>query len=213
MADPTDPDLPPERRAEILERRVLVLSRALENERARRAAAEERLRHIASHDPLTGLPNRALFMDRLGMAVQHARRHSLKVAVLVVDLDDFRSVNETHGHDAGDALLGAVAAVLGQAVRKTDSVARLGNDEFALVLTELGGPVDAGLVASKIIDRFHEPFDADGTALEVGASVGIALYPDHGEEPEGLLTAALRAMDQVKGGGRNAYRMYGESAA
>ena len=179
-----------------------------------RKALEQRLEHLALHDPLTGLPNRTLFMDRLGHAVSRARRKGEKVAVLFVDLDDFKPVNDSFGHGTGDELLAAVAGRLGGVLRPSDTAARLGGDEFVVLLEDLGdagegGDAEAGAerVAQRVAQELGEPFDLDGRRLSVSASVGVAVGGPDGAEPEDLLRAADAAMYRAKEGGKARYEV------
>lgn len=167
----------------------------------------ERTKHMASHDGLTGLPNRALTMDRLAVALASARRNGAMVALLFVDLDGFKAVNDTLGHDAGDIVLKEVAGKLRSCVRETDTVARFGGDEFVIVLTEVKAKAAATKVARKVIESLSRPIPLDGEEATVGASIGIALYPDHGKTPETLLEQADSAMYAVKRRGKNDYRL------
>jgi diguanylate cyclase (GGDEF)-like protein len=176
-----------------------------------RKQAEEQLRHQAFHDGLTGLPNRQLLQDRLERAVESARREGHQIAVLLLDLDRFKDINDALGHSAGDRLLKLVAARLLQAVRRSDTVARLGGDEFVLVVD---GPVgrDAGdQVARHVLETFVQPFDLDGRSLHVLFSVGIALFPEHGESPEVLLKNADLAMYRAKEVGRNTFEFFSKN--
>jgi diguanylate cyclase (GGDEF)-like protein/PAS domain S-box-containing protein len=175
-----------------------------------RKLAEEQLRHQAFHDSLTGLPNRHLLLDRLEHAVESARRVGHEVAVLLMDLDRFKDINDSLGHSAGDRLLKLVTTRLEETVRRSDTVARLGGDEFVLVVN---GPADqdaAGKVAQHILDSIAQPFDFDGQSLHVGLSVGVALFPAHGETPEVLLKNADLAMYRAKAGGRNTFAFFTE---
>ncbi len=171
---------------------------------ARRAEAE--LRHRALHDSLTGLPNRALLVDRLAMAAARQHRDGAQgLAVLFLDLDDFKVVNDSRGHDAGDRLLQAVAARLEHAVRETDTVARLGGDEFAVICEDTVA-VDAAAVADRIQDALGRPIDLDGEHLYASASIGIALSPPYGV-PD-LLRLADLAMYDSKAAGRGQVTTY-----
>ncbi len=156
------------------------------------------LRHQATHDPLTGLPNRALLLDALDLAIDEARQKKTLVALLLMDLDRFKEVNDTFGHQFGDALLKQVAHRLKNQLRLTDTVARLGGDEFAVVIPD---PGDANFVASsarRIINTLQQPFVIEGQVLEVGASIGIAIYPSHGADMRTLLRRADVAMYAAK---------------
>ena len=169
--------------------------------------AEEKISHMANHDALTGLPSLRLGKDRLTSAVAHADRHESKTALMFVDLDGFKEVNDTIGHDAGDEVLISVARRLTDCVRATDTVARIGGDEFTVVITEVLDIEDIANVAKKIISSISEPFIlSDGAAkTTIGASVGIAIYPDHGKNAEALVRLADKAMYTVKRRGKNNY--------
>lgn len=169
-------------------------------------AREARMAQMAHFDALTGLPNRNLFFDRLGQALAASRRTGDKLALLFLDLDRFKPVNDTWGHAVGDALLKWVAQRLTTCVRESDTVARMAGDEFTVILTHLGGPEDARPVAEKIIRALNEPFLVDGHTIEIGVSIGIALYPDDGSDAETLLRHADDAMYAAKAAGRNTYR-------
>jgi len=157
----------------------------------------EELEHQALYDPLTGLPNRSLFNDRLGHAARAARRGGLPVALLLLDLDRFKDVNDTFGHHHGDLLLGQVAERLKPVLRAGDTLGRLGGDEFAIVLPGADAAA-AGLVVERLHSALQEPFVLEGTRVLVAASVGIALCPEHGEQPETLLRLADVAMYRAK---------------
>jgi diguanylate cyclase (GGDEF)-like protein/PAS domain S-box-containing protein len=173
-----------------------------------RKRAEEVIYHQAYHDILTGLPNRTLFKDRLGLALHQARRKRAELAVMFVDLDRFKLVNDTLGHVQGDALLQQVAGRLKECLRQGDTLARQGGDEFTLVLPELRDREDARIVAAKFLERLHQPFDLDGHEVHISASIGIAVYPEHGETLDELLRHADIAMYQVKGRGKNGHAFY-----
>ncbi len=162
-----------------------------------RKKAEHELERQALHDPLTNLPNRALLLDRLEQALRTARRLATPLALLVMDLDRFKEINDTFGHHAGDLLIGEVARRITADLRETDTVARLGGDEFALILpgADEGG---AGHVAQKIIAALQQPFDIEGGAHEVAISIGIAVSPQHGEDVETLMRRAEIAMYVAK---------------
>ena len=162
-----------------------------------RKKAEHELERQALHDTLTGLPNRSLLLDRLEQALRTARRLSTPLALLVMDLDRFKEINDTFGHRAGDLLIGEVARRITADLRETDTVARLGGDEFALILpgADEGG---AGHVAQKIIAALQRPFDIDGVAHEVAISIGVAVSPQHGEDVETLMRRADMAMYVAK---------------
>jgi diguanylate cyclase (GGDEF)-like protein len=152
----------------------------------------------AHTDELTALPNRSLLQDRLSQALVNARRKKTKVACLFVDLDNFKPVNDTHGHAVGDRLLQLVADRMANLVRASDTVARYGGDEFVVVLSDLDSQDAALLVANNIVDAMSEPFLVDHVELTVGCSIGIALYPDHGDDEQTLQQAADQAVYQAK---------------
>ncbi len=173
-----------------------------------RKQSEEKIRQMAFHDSLTGLPNRKLFSDRLNIALAHAQRNQKKMGIVMLDLDKFKDVNDTLGHDAGDILLKATAERLSAALRKGDTVARFGGDEFALILPDLKVIEDATRVAQKIVDSFCKPFLIDTRQLVVTTSIGIALYPNDGIDEGILLKNADIAMYQAKQAGRARYQLY-----
>jgi diguanylate cyclase (GGDEF)-like protein/PAS domain S-box-containing protein len=170
--------------------------------------AEERIRHLAHHDPLTGLPNRLLLQDRLEQALARARRARTDVAVMLVDLDDFKTVNDTLGHLSGDELIRRVAQRLRGLVRESDTVARLGGDEFAIVQTDLREPAGAALLARKAIAALRQPFDLEGRRASVGASIGIALFPQDGSALEPLLRHADVALYRAKAERRSRFAFF-----
>jgi diguanylate cyclase (GGDEF)-like protein/PAS domain S-box-containing protein len=167
--------------------------------------AEETIRHMAYHDTLTGLPNRALFIDRLTMAVSNALRTEKNVAVMMLDLDKFKQVNDVLGHRMGDLLLKAVAERLKKMLRQSDTVARMGGDEFMIILPEIAHDFDAEMVAEKIIGTFQRPFNLETEELSVTASIGVAVFPKDGKDVETLVKRADIAMYVSKGFGRNKY--------
>ncbi len=166
----------------------------------------ERLRRLAQYDELTGLANRSLFEDRLERALAWARRQGRLVAIMILDLNGFKAVNDALGHVAGDRLLTMVAARLTGRLRETDTVARLGGDEFALIIENLAKPEHAALVVRKLLDAVAPPFDLDGGEVTVSASIGVALYPGDGERPAELVRLADRAMYRAKAEGGNVCR-------
>ena len=173
-----------------------------------RKRAEEQVRSLAYHDALAGLPNRLLFQDRLGLAVAQAHRHHKPLAVLFLDLDRFKVINDSLGHSVGDRLIREVAVRLRTCLRQGDTVARLGGDEFTLLLPDIGQAVDAAKVAKKVLDLLRMPFDIDGRELFVTASIGISLYPDDGRDAETLVKNADTAMYRAKEQGRDNYQLY-----
>ena len=167
-------------------------------------AQRDGLAIMATHDQLTGLPVRHLVHDRLHQALYAARRSGHKVGVLFIDLDGFKAINDDHGHAAGDSVLRTVAKRLRTALRAEDTVGRFGGDEFVVVLYRLPDSQDARPVAEKLMEAITQPLEFAGRPLTVGASVGIAVFPDHGDDPESLCRAADRAMYGVKRGRKNA---------
>ncbi len=173
-----------------------------------RMQAEEAMKKMAYYDSLTGLPNRALFTDRLSLALAHAERHDRKLCVMMLDLDGFKDVNDSLGHRIGDGLLEAVSSRLAHLMRKSDTVARLGGDEFMVLLPEITGDDDVARIAQKIKEAFHEAFTVEGHELRVTASIGMAIYPEDGKGADSLMGNADMAMYQAKGKGRNNVQRY-----
>ncbi len=170
--------------------------------------AEQRFHHLAHHDALTGLPNRLLFEDRLQQMLAQASRQSQMLAVLFIDLDDFKVINDTQGHAVGDQLLRTAAERLTRCVRSADTVARLGGDEFTALLTNIARRRDAELVAQKILEVIACAFVIGGQELFTTTSIGIALYPTDGADAETLLHHADSAMYWAKQAGKNKYHVY-----
>ncbi|HET6521301.1 MAG TPA: EAL domain-containing protein [Geminicoccaceae bacterium] len=173
-----------------------------------RTRAEAQIRHMAHHDALTGLPNRVLFQDRLRQALAQARRGGHAVALLLLDLDRFKDINDTLGHATGDRVLTAVARRIESALRETDTVARLGGDEFAVIQTGARQFRDAEALCRRLVDAITPPLHLDGHDLFVGVSIGIAAYPAHGEEPDRLLKNADMALYEAKARGRCTFRFF-----
>ncbi len=176
-----------------------------------RRLAEQNAFFLANHDPLTGLPNRARFMERLHEALINADRDNTRVAVLLLDLDRFKAVNDQLGHHAGDQLLRLVAQRLLRCVRETDTVARLGGDEFVVILTRLKSLAAAELIAENILRELSHAYALDNQMVKSGASIGIAMYPQDGESTGELLQKGDLAMYRAKAGGRNRYRVFAPS--
>ncbi|KVW31831.1 EAL domain-containing protein [Burkholderia ubonensis] len=173
-----------------------------------RRQAEERLGYLATHDVLTGLANRTLFEERLAHAIVQAKRRSRKVAVMYVDLDRFKLVNDTLGHNAGDEVLKVVAGRIVAGVRASDTVARMGGDEFALVVEEFDDVRDVGRIARKLLDEVGQAIDIGGREIFVTPSIGISIYPDDGAEAEQLMLLADQAMYGAKSRGRNVFQFF-----
>ena len=169
---------------------------------------EEKIEQLAYFDNLTGLPNRVLLRDRLGQMVARAQRNSSNFALFFLDLDHFKQINDTFGHDKGDQLLTAVAERLGKVLRTCDSVARLGGDEFVVLIDEIKDREDASLIACKILESFVEPVFLEEKEVFTTTSIGIAMFPEDGNDPDTLLKNADTAMYQSKEKGRNTYRFY-----
>ena len=180
----------------------------LEEERQAAMDAAQKIEQIAYHDSLTGLPNRQLFLNQLGMALHHAHRGNHMIAVLFLDLDRFKVVNDSLGHAAGDALLQTIAERLTHTIRAEDSVTRLGGDEFAVLAMEVHSPADAALLADRIIAAVKRPIIVDGQELFVTTSLGISLYPLDADTPEDLLKTADAAMYKAKAQGRDIAERY-----
>ncbi len=173
-----------------------------------RNIAEDQIRHLAYHDILTGLPNRLLFKDRLTVALSRAQRERSKLAVLFLDLDRFKSINDSLGHNAGDHLLQAAADRIQSCVRESDTVARQGGDEFTVMLPIVGSADDAVQIARKILDVLRLPFPLDGDERFITTSLGISIYPDDGYDADTLIKNADTAMYQAKGLGRDNYQIF-----
>lgn len=173
-----------------------------------RVEFEEKLARLAYYDPLTGLPNRRLFHDRLAQALARAQRNEKLVGILFFDLDHFKDINDTLGHLLGDLLLQAAAKRLTEAVRKDDSVARLGGDEFTIVLTDISNVDDAALIATKVLGLFAQPFQIGGQEVFISTSIGITIYPFDDSDIENLIKNADTAMYRAKALGRNNYQLY-----
>ena len=175
-----------------------------------RKQTEQQLNHMATHDVLTGLPNRMLFIDRLEVALAQSKRNRHKLAVLMLDLDHFKDINDTLGHMVGDQLLKDVGYRLSGLLRQNDTVARLGGDEFIVLLSDLERMEDVIRVAKKILKAFQQPFVCDNYKLTSNTSIGIAIYPDDGEDIDSLLKKSDMAMYFVKTHGRNNYKFFAD---
>jgi diguanylate cyclase (GGDEF)-like protein/PAS domain S-box-containing protein len=173
-----------------------------------RKRAERQLAYIATHDALTGLPNRVLFNDRLNLALAQAERHQQKLAVLLLDLDRFKDINDTLGHSIGDEFLRVAGKRLKALLRKSDTLARMGGDEFLFLVTEIAQSDNATEVARKILESFREPFAVEDQELRTTASIGVTIFPDDGADSDTLLKNADIAMYSAKQKGRNNYQRY-----
>ena len=173
-----------------------------------RKRTEETIRKLAYHDALTELPNRALFADRLNQAIAQADRKQSKLAVMLLDLDHFKNVNDTLGHSMGDQLLISVGKRLTEILRQEDTISRIGGDEFCLLLPEVDRVQDAATIAQKVLKAFHKPFVLDVHDLTITTSIGVAMYPDDGEAVKTLLKNADVALYQAKQKGRDNFQRY-----
>jgi len=173
-----------------------------------RRRMQEEMKHLAHHDALTGLPNRMFFTDLLARVLAQSQRHQRKLALLFLDLDRFKNVNDMLGHDVGDQLLKEVAERLRKSIRSSDTVSRIGGDEFNILLSEIASAEDAAVIARKILAAFQKPCTIAGHELRVTASIGISIYPDDSEDAGKLLKYADTAMYHAKEHGRNIYQFY-----
>lgn len=172
---------------------------------------EETILNQAMHDDLTGLPNRRLFYDKLTMSISEARRYAWKVAVAFIDLDHFKEINDTRGHEAGDKFLMAIAGQINRVSRETDTCARLGGDEFALILSHVENKNQVELAVRRVFDSLDREFIIDGACLRASVSIGVAIFPDDSEDVPTLLKCADMAMYRSKQAGRNTYRFWDAS--
>ena len=173
-----------------------------------RKDVEEHMSHMAQYDALTHLPNRALFNDRLQQAIAAAQRHKEKMALMFLDLDKFKPVNDTYGHGVGDLLLKEVAQRIQSCLRESDTAARLGGDEFVVLLPTIEAERDAKLVGEKILQALNNPFELAGHSLQISSSIGVAVYPKHGRDEKRLVKSADIAMYHAKKSGRNNVKLY-----
>jgi len=184
-----------------LERRTDAFTQSLKN-------ANETLQHQATHDALTGLPNRYLLSERIQHAINVCDRGKTRFALYFIDLDGFKAINDSLGHGIGDQLLKELAGRLSAAVRKEDTVARLGGDEFVVLIEKISDVAMAAHIAEKLLECFKTEFDLDGTRISISSSIGISLYPVDGETIDALLSHSDAAMYEVKSSGRNSYRFF-----
>ncbi|GGD78941.1 bifunctional diguanylate cyclase/phosphodiesterase [Lacimicrobium alkaliphilum] len=199
------PQLPDADQREMVSGAVHLAGIALE-----RARSEERIHYMAHHDALTGLPNRTQLQDRIDSAIEMARRHTSHTAVLMIDLDRFKHVNDSLGHHAGDEILKEVAERLAECVRDSDTIARLGGDEFVINLPDIEHDYSASMVASNILQQLEKPFFIRKQQLQLGASIGISMYPEDGDNADDLLRTADTAMYAAKQTGRGQYCYFTE---
>ena len=187
-----------------LEQKVLQRTRELSN-------ANQHLQFLATHDNLTGLPNRFLFFDRLDQAIKKSRRQKHRFALLFIDLDDFKRVNDSFGHVTGDEVLKKVADFLAQTVRDSDTVARLAGDEFMVILDNIRSISDVETITQKTLRAVSQPIETEQATIVVTASIGISIFPDHGQDAEPLLKKADAAMYLIKDGEKDSYVLYQEA--
>lgn len=169
---------------------------------------EKEIKHMATHDVLTGLPNRRLFNERIQLEMAHAERNDERLGVLWLDLDNFKEVNDTYGHSTGDTLLQEIAQRLTGVLRKSDTVARMGGDEFIILLPEMDAIRAAQITADRVLEVMNKPFKCDTHSISISFSIGISIYPDHGQDIASITKSADRAMYQAKDKGGNVYHQY-----
>ena len=179
-----------------------------QQEIADRKKAEKAIQHLANHDALTGLPNRRLFNERIDLEIARSQRNQLRFSVMLFDLDQLKDVNDSFGHNVGDMLLQAVAQRLLGLLRKSDTIARMGGDEFFLILPEMNQKEDAFLTAERILSALSTPFHLEAFQINITTSIGIAFFPDDGEDAEELIKKADLAMYKAKEKGGNTYHLY-----
>ena len=173
-----------------------------------RKLAEQRLQHLATHDPLTGLPNRVLLFDRLKHAMALARRNETFVALLFIDLDGFKNINDEHGHEKGDFVLQELAIRLQERARESDTIGRLSGDEFIYILENISGGVNPKKVAERLLSSIREPFSINGVEVYLTASIGVSIFPEDSDDPRELLRKADIAMYRKKEAGKDGYILY-----
>ena len=184
---------------------VVLWNRKLSQEVMRRQALESKMKHMATHDELTGLANRSLMKSQMENAIAMHQRQGLKLAVLFIDLDGFKAINDQYGHDFGDQVLKQVSTRLESCVRKSDTVCRFGGDEFVILLTSLNNKEESAFIAEKVIDVIAQPYEVDSHKAHLGSSIGIAVYPEDGDNDSELLKMADNLMYRVKSSGKNNY--------
>lgn len=212
MSDLKTLNLELEQRVEERTRELTTLNKSLSEEMALKEEAQDKLEKLANYDHLTGLPNRVLFSNSLDAELSRASRFGRLLALMFVDLDGFKQVNDRFGHDYGDELLRQVAVRLRDELRTEDSVARLGGDEFTITLSDVENTEQVAVVARKVSHLMSDPFMVLGKEVRIGSSIGIAMFPEDGEDRDSLTSRADEAMYQVKHSGKNGFRFF-ESAA
>ncbi len=190
---------------------LLIWSLKMKKEIKRRKIAEKELKYLAEHDPLTNLPNRILFTDRLKQAIKNAARYSENIAVLFIDLDHFKNINDSLGHNAGDILLQTISKRLNNSIRKSDTVARLGGDEFSVILDHFSHIDTIKSVVNNIINSVKEPIYINNQKIYTTLSLGVSIYPQDGIDTETLIKNADIAMYKAKDNGRNNYQFYAQN--
>jgi diguanylate cyclase (GGDEF)-like protein len=183
---------------QLLDQTNLLLEEKVKQRTFELADANRRLRRLVNHDPLTGLPNRILFYKHLDNSIIQAQHHGSKLAVLFIDLDNFKQINDSFGHLQGDRLLTKVAERLHKMVRESDTVARLSGDEFAIIIEELSSEQDASVVVKKLTQSLSDPFELGDTKIDLSASIGVSIFPLDGEDADVLVRRADTAMYRVK---------------
>jgi diguanylate cyclase (GGDEF)-like protein/PAS domain S-box-containing protein len=178
-----------------------------------RKLSEIHLQRKATFDELTNIPNRFLFLDRFEQMLAQCRRTGQPLSLLYIDLDGFKAVNDSHGHHVGDSLLHEAAQRLHERVRKSDTVARLGGDEFTVLLNNVNDPEDIQTIAAAIIESLSRPYQPEGIECTIGASIGVSIYPQHGDDPDTLINNADAAMYKAKSRGGNACCIYDHSCS
>lgn len=171
-------------------------------------ASEVAIRHQALHDSLTGLPNRSLFIDRIENTIHISQRNNELFAVMFADLDGFKEINDHYGHEAGDVALQTMATRIARLLRKSDTLSRIGGDEFMMLLPRIKNKNDVMIVAEKIINDFHQPFSIQGNDIYLSVSLGISIFPEHGKDARTLIKNADMAMYNVKSMGKNNYSFF-----
>ncbi|MET0048286.1 MAG: diguanylate cyclase [Sedimenticola sp.] len=202
-------DITDRKKAEESQRQAMQeLERRVEERTVELRLANKALTRLANYDSLTGLPNRTLFSERLKMAMAHARRNRCRIALLFMDLDGFKEVNDRHGHESGDLVLQETAKRLKNCLREEDTVGRMGGDEFTVILNNLADREDAAGVAEKLIQAIDEPYEIAGEIQQIGISIGISIYPEDTDVMDTLMQFADDAMYRVKRSGKNSFRYY-----